>query len=352
MSSTQEKGFTEVTRDRKKRKASGSPTLPSQPKPGSSQPPQGTPVRPTPNIKNTIPVILSGVNEEFRNWRKLMGELRQLHPSLKISKFKELSKGDFLIVGDFVQDIIILQSESKMKAALGKNVKVSLPKAFQTKKSSNERSCCKRRSNRHTVSEFQEFLDLKKINYAKAERLKSKKDGSVLLIFQLEINDPTEAEALISQSLVCNVTGIVYKVEEFRQPISVSQCFNWQSFGHSAKNCRSKIKCLICGEGHSHKGCPNREAKKPKCANCKGPHVASYKGCPEYKKQAFRQHVVNNQKSYATAVGQKSLLQPETPRTFSFTAEQPRGGALPLLRQRGCAPSLGVFFKEKFSYWV
>ena len=28
------------------------------------------------------------------------------------------------------------------------------------------------------------------------------------------------------------------------------------------------------------------------------------------------------------------------------------GGALPLLRQRGCAPSLGVFFKEKFSHWV
>ena len=27
-----------------------------------------------------------------------------------------------------------------------------------------------------------------------------------------------------------------------------------------------------------------REARKPKCANCKRPHVASYKGCPEYKK--------------------------------------------------------------------
>ena len=67
MSSTQEEGFTEVTHDRKKRKASGSPTLPSQPKPGSSQPPLGTPVCPKPNHKNTIPVILSGVNEEFRN---------------------------------------------------------------------------------------------------------------------------------------------------------------------------------------------------------------------------------------------------------------------------------------------
>ena len=128
MSSTQEEGFTEVTRGRKKRKASGSPTLPSQPKPGSSEPPLGTPVRPKPNIKNTIPVILSGVNEEFRNWRKLMGELRQFHAGLKISQIKELSKGDFLIIGDSVQDIIILQSESKTKAALGKNVKVSLPK--------------------------------------------------------------------------------------------------------------------------------------------------------------------------------------------------------------------------------
>ena len=88
------------------------------------------------------------------------------------------------------------------------------------------------------------------------------------------------------------------------------------------KNCRSKIKCLICGESHSHKGCPNREAKKPKCASCRGAHVASYKGCPEYKKQAFRQHVVNNQKSYATVVGQNSLPQPKTPQTFSFTAAQ------------------------------
>ena len=47
---------------------------------------------------------------------------------------------------------------------------------------------------------------------------------------------------------------------------------------------------------------PKKEAKQPKCANCSGPHVASYKGCPEYKKQAFRKHVVNHQKSYAVVV--------------------------------------------------
>ena len=41
-SATQADGFTEVTRGRKKRKASNSLTLPSQLKPGSSEPPIGT----------------------------------------------------------------------------------------------------------------------------------------------------------------------------------------------------------------------------------------------------------------------------------------------------------------------
>ena len=32
--------------------------------------------------------------------------------------------------------------------------------------------------------------------------------------------------------------------------------------------------------------------------------------------------MVNNQESYATAVGQKSFSQPKTPQTFLFTAEK------------------------------
>ena len=102
-----------------------------------------------------------------------------------------------------------------MKAALGQNVKVSLPKAFQTNKVQIKSLAIKGVPTDITDSEFTEFLDLKKISYTKAERLKSEKDGRVLLIFHLEINDPTETEALLSQNLVCQVTGIVYK-EEFR----------------------------------------------------------------------------------------------------------------------------------------
>ena len=209
-----------------------------------------------------------------------------------------------------------------MMAALGQNVRVSLPKAYQTTKQKNKCLVVKGVPTDLTDDEFKEFLDLNKISYAKAERYKSKRDGRVLPMFQLEISDPAEAEALLSQNLMCNVTGIVYMVEEFRQPVSVRQCFNCQCFGHSAQNCKSKQKCVICGENHSHKGCPKKEVKQPKCANCSGPHVASYKGCPEYKKQAFKQHVVNHQKSYASVVGQNSHSQPKTTQTYQFTAEQ------------------------------
>ena len=93
-------------------------------------------------------------------------------------------------------------------------------------------------------------------------------------------------------------------MEEFQSPVSVQQCWNCQNFSNLAKTCKSKTKCLICGESHHHKGCSNREKKQPKCTNCKGPHVASYKGCPAYKKQTFRQHVVDNEKSYAAILHQ------------------------------------------------
>ena len=175
-----EDGFTLIKggRQAKKRKAEESPQLNSPPG-ASTASPSNTPARPKPSsFKNVIPVILSDVGPKFSSKVKLMSELKQFHPNIKVSKVLE-KNNDFLIIGD----------------------------------------------NPH-----------------------------------------------------CPITGIIYKVEEFRTPISVQQCYNCQCLGHSAKKCRSKTKCLICGEDHHHEGCPNKETKQAKCANCNGPHVASYKG--------------------------------------------------------------------------
>ena len=69
------------------------------------------------------------------------------------------------------------------------------------------------------------------IKHAKAERMKSRRDGRSLQMFQIELSNPAEAEAIISNNVICPQTGIIFKVEEFRAPISVRQCYNCQKFG-------------------------------------------------------------------------------------------------------------------------
>ena len=74
-------------------------------------------------------------------------------------------------------------------------------------------------------NEFKEILDSNKIQYAKAERMKSRRDGRTLQMFQIELKDPFVAETIISNNPTCLQTGIIFKVEEFQTPISVRQCY-------------------------------------------------------------------------------------------------------------------------------
>ena len=68
------------------------------------------------------------------------------------------------------------------------------------------------------------------------------------------------------------------------------QCYQCQGFGHSAGQCRSKPRCVLCAGSHLLRDCSVREhepnvAYKKVCANCKGEHTANYGGCP-FVKQA------------------------------------------------------------------
>ena len=118
--------------------------------------------------------------------------------------------------------------------------------------------------------------------------MKSKRSGRDLPFIKIKCDNSKQAEAILSGGLVCQKTGIIFRVEEFRTTPSNQQCFKCQGFGHKAPNCTKNQKCVVCGRAHSHKNCPNKEKRKPKCANCRGPHVANYRGCPAYKDKAFR----------------------------------------------------------------
>ena len=84
-------------------------------------------------------------------------------------------------------------------------------------------------------------------------------------------------------------------------------CFKCSGFGHKISDCKVDERCSICSQKHSKQNCPQRnikhEEKIPKCANCGGPHMSTYKGCSKYQIEKNIQSIkYNKQVSYADAV--------------------------------------------------
>ena len=144
-------------------------------------------------------------------------ELKQYHPSFICTRFKLFKNGNFLIVGDTPKDCAFLQNESKMKAALGPNVKVSLPQAFHSARKQSHKVLVKGVLTDIKQEEFENMLTQNKITLAKAERFISKRSGTPLLMFLAELKEAATADALIAKNLV----GMIFKVEEFRTPPSI-----------------------------------------------------------------------------------------------------------------------------------
>ena len=61
------------------------------------------------------------------------------------------------------------------------------------------------------------------------------------------------------------------------------QCWKCLGFGHGARLCQAKVRCLHCGEeGHVKLSCKNGQ-KKERCANCRGGHGSRDKVRPAFK---------------------------------------------------------------------
>ena len=129
-------GFTLVDRKRQKKRKAEHSSLLHTPPGSSSVSSSGSPTRSKPssfNYSNSVPVIFRDADPKFTSVKQVMSELSQYHPELRVSRVKDLPKQGFLIVRNTPRDVIILQNETKMKACLGKNLQISLPKPTKTK---------------------------------------------------------------------------------------------------------------------------------------------------------------------------------------------------------------------------
>ena len=146
-------------------------------RPSESDSPRSQDPPPTHNksVHNLVPKIISGVDPKLKTTLLVTSELKLYHPSFNCNRVKLFKNGNFLIVDDTPKDCAILQNKSKMKAALGPNVKVSLPRAFQSAKKQSHKVLVKSVSIDIKQEEFENMLTQNKITFAKAERFIGKK---------------------------------------------------------------------------------------------------------------------------------------------------------------------------------
>ena len=112
-------------------------------------------------------------------------------------------------------------------------------------------------------------------------QLKRLRDRQPLPMFQVQLRKNEVVDTIYNIKKFLHLT---VQVEKFIRPNRVNQCYQCQGFGHSSSVCNIGPKCVKCGEGHHSNTCTKPRDTPAKCANCGGPHPASYRGCDMFPK--------------------------------------------------------------------
>lgn len=116
-----------------------------------------------------------------------------------------------------------------------------------------------------------------------------------LHLFEVELEkcDKSTVEAFLR----VNKIGNQQVTTEKQLRLNVPQCHRCQSFGHTKNYCLRPYVCVKCAGSHPSTECKKNKEDEAKCANCKGGHAASYRGCTAYK-EATKNINRSNQPAY------------------------------------------------------
>lgn len=107
------------------------------------------------------------------------------------------------------------------------------------------------------------------------KRMKSGRDKKPLPLMLVKLS---KSEKSIYQ--ITNIVNLKITVETLRQQPRLAQCYRCQKFGHACTRCTAVPKCVKCAGNHFSYECKKDKNTPASCANCRGGHTASYKGCP------------------------------------------------------------------------
>lgn len=114
--------------------------------------------------------------------------------------------------------------------------------------------------------------------------LKNRFTGIPLNIFEVELDAQTvkNVDDLLK---ISKLGSQEVTIERQARRIDPVQCHRCQAYGHSKNYCRRAFICMKCAGSHPTSACTKDRGSSGTCANCGKGHVASYKGCPVYKKE-------------------------------------------------------------------
>jgi hypothetical protein len=114
----------------------------------------------------------------------------------------------------------------------------------------------------------------------KVSRMTSTRTKKPLPLVLVEV--PKDKAQIFQLKTVCH---LLISVERPHKKGTPSQCHKCQRFHHSKRHCHAQPKCVKCGESHESRACQKTRDAAAKCANCGGPHTASYRGCPRFPRE-------------------------------------------------------------------
>ncbi|XP_043864363.1 uncharacterized protein LOC122757071 [Drosophila mojavensis] len=106
--------------------------------------------------------------------------------------------------------------------------------------------------------------------------------GKPLNLFEVEIQPTADGSHLNILSLK-ELSNQAVRIERQAKPVDPPQCHRCQAYGHTKNYCRRPFKCMKCAGDHASTDCTKQRNTTPKCTNCGGEHISSYKGCPSLK---------------------------------------------------------------------
>ena len=104
----------------------------------------------------------------------------------------------------------------------------------------------------------------------------------------VEFTDPESANAIIYAGMAWE--GQIHQCELYDRSCRVMQCFCCYHYCHITTQCNAPQVCGYCAEAHETKHCKQKDVVgfTPRCAVCKGAHVAWSNACSGRKKEIQR----------------------------------------------------------------